>query len=407
MTISINGTVIDKWQNLAVTTMYNSIASTFSFDIYWDPQDKTMRPVMLPGYYQECVVKADNGEVLITGVVHSPSFHSEAKPSLKNISGYSRTGVLDDCEYSAVFPNGSQNLGKTLYTIVQEVADYFGFGPVQDNTRGASDATITKTDADVDDKCTEYLREICKELNVTLSHNAKGQLVLGVLDKKNSSTFDFKAGMPGIKYDLQFDGQAMHDEITVKSQGGQTAMVTVKNPYVLGKPPAKNTGQKEQVVMDQTGTQVFQFRPTQSAVFSAARRPGSYVQSETNGDLTKFASRKLAEELQHIGITIYVHGWTVGGKILRPDTLITLQNDELYLFYPAKLFIRQVDYSADEKQDTCVLQCVIPECFSGEDFTVVTPINIFTNKGNNTIFTPDPQSALQSGFIGQNNLTDL
>src|SRR6478736_745465 len=105
MKIKINGRVIDKWANLSVSLIYNSVASTFSFDLYWNPYDKDMRDIMLPGNYQDCVIISDSGEVLITGVFHSPSFKSNSTANLVNISGYSRTGVLQECAYSAVISN--------------------------------------------------------------------------------------------------------------------------------------------------------------------------------------------------------------------------------------------------------------------------------------------------------------
>ena len=56
MKIRFNGVEITKWQNMNASIIYDSIKSTFSFDMYWDPFDKTLRQVMLPGGFITCTL---------------------------------------------------------------------------------------------------------------------------------------------------------------------------------------------------------------------------------------------------------------------------------------------------------------------------------------------------------------
>ncbi len=96
MKLKIGSTDYDFFNGVRVTLTYDSVASVFGFSAYFDPNDPLHRKLFRPLRYQKCVA-SHNGETLITGRVLSMSFKSEAQKSLVTISGYSMTGILEDC----------------------------------------------------------------------------------------------------------------------------------------------------------------------------------------------------------------------------------------------------------------------------------------------------------------------
>ena len=57
----------------------------------------------------------------------------------------------------------------------------------------------------------------------------------------------------------------------------------------------------------------------------------------------------------------------------------------MYLFNKTKLFVERVDFSGDERQETCIMSYVVPEVYNGQ-----LPVNIFTANGNNTNYKDKP-----------------
>ena len=430
MKIRISGKQIDKCSNLNVTIMYNSVKSVFSFDLYWNPFEKSMRKIMLPGAYNYCTIVGDTGEIALTGIIIAPSFESDCLPHLVNITGYSLTGVLDDVKYSAIF-DSHQNTGLTLLQITKNICSRFALKVVdktnglaekakikiqQPNNSGTQANAETQIDtsvADVDMSCTEYINSLCKDLNINLSHDRYGNLVLSIVEDK-TPLFDFGQGVPGIKYTLQFNGECMHSTNTAHSQGGNDAGATVTNPYVgaNGHFNVIATGQNLPTVVEKN--RVLQDILVEGILneYAVGYRPEVVIQTTSDSkDLMQVAKDALAKELEEgIKIGIVIHDWDVppdaGTQELRPSSLpmpdnyINLLNPELYLFRKTKLFIQSVTYNSDASHSTATLVCVVPECYNGE-----SPINIFTYEGNNEDFAEHGEHAVITPYdITQINL---
>jgi prophage tail gpP-like protein len=241
MKLLIAGKQIDKWQNLSLTMVYDSVKSVFSFDVYWDPYDPNMRDIMLPGAYLPCKIVADNGEGVFTGIMHTPSFDDSPEPSLVNISGTSIPGVLDDCEFAAVLHDKDsassfdslQVKGLSILQLCQKICNQFAISIV-DKTNGAANAIIQNTEPFNSSTCTDVLSKICKEQNIVLSHDGDGNLVLAIA-ADTKPIFDFVSGMPGVRIRLGFAGDQMHSKITGVTQGGSIQPQATYNPYVPSK----------------------------------------------------------------------------------------------------------------------------------------------------------------------------
>ena len=66
----------------------------------------------------------------------------------------------------------------------------------------------------------------------------------------------------------------------------------------------------------------------------------------------------------------------VKGFIIKPNNIITVQDPELYLFESSKWFIEAVTLTGDEKGNTAVLTCVLPQVYDNSKV-----VNIFKAPG--------------------------
>lgn len=388
MKIRVAGVEITKWQNLSLSVIFDSIKSTFSVDIYWNPFDKSMRLVMLPGGYNQVTIVSDNGQVLFTGVFINPSFKSNSTANLVNLSGYSLTGVLDDVTYSAIVGT-TQTSSMTFAQICQTVCDNLGLRLV-DNTNGKSNVVIanipvaqaesdvTKTDADYTQSAADYLSEIAKELDIVLSHDVFGNLVLNYQIGTSDPVYNFTQGMPGVEYTLSVDGSQLHSTITAASQSDHLGTISdtksVTNPFVApqGGFNYRTAAMNEPNNVNIAGLGLVKKSPTQPGQLRIMReyntgyRPTTIMQQATDPpNLQDVANQALADELTAIVLTVKVNRWELNSKIVPVASVISVQNPELYLFNKANFFIRQIDYSGDSAESMATYICTVPEAYNG------------------------------------------
>ena len=96
MELKIGGQKIQHFNHVAVSLRYDSVASVFSFNFYFDPSNADHKAMFKPGMYPDVTIE-HAGELLITGTLLSYSFSSSPVRQLLSISGYSKPGVLEDC----------------------------------------------------------------------------------------------------------------------------------------------------------------------------------------------------------------------------------------------------------------------------------------------------------------------
>lgn len=385
MNIRINGRTIDKWSNLSVTRIYNSVKSVFSFDIYWDPQDPDSywRNVLLPGAYNTCTIVSDSGNIVITGVMNAPSFRSGAQKYLVNISGSSITGVLDDVEYSAIVTDTQSN-GLTIFQIACNCSNPLGIYVI-DNTKGLLSQPQSQNAPDINQKCSGYLDDLCRDINVVLTHDQYGNLLLDT-PSNDKVAYNFTDGMPGIEIELSFNGEGMHSKLIGKTSAdianSSPQNVFAYNPYVPSGTAFnfRNAARNNDTIFNAPASQGMQLQIISE--YDSANRPGVYIQTDTDAtNLQDFINQKLAEELRCISVTVYINTWLLGEMGAAPGMIITILSPENYLFRPTKFFVEHVDLAGDEKSSTAILKCVVPEVYNGKK-----PINIFTAGNQNLIW---------------------
>lgn len=367
---------VDKFNSVKVVLRYNSIASPFSFDFFYDPDIIETKELACIGHYHICKLY-HNGELMLTGQMLSEAFTNSSVRQLVAIGGYSLPGILEDSHIptndaideamASVTKVGNQpksiNLkvkpgdpkpycyplqadGLTLREIATKLLAPFGIRMVvDDSVKAEMDDPFSETSADAKDTVKHYLTELATQKNINITHDRYGNVVFTKVNTNVKPIFFFdvpRGGLPGTKMAMHFNGQQMHSQITVMQQADadvdNAGESTVTNPYVP-----------------------FIFRPK------------TIIQSSgTNIDTELAAKNALAAELKNMTITVTIDRWAINNKLIFPGQLISVKNPEIYIFNKTDFLIESIEFSADQKEETAVMTCVLPEVYNNN-----TPQYIF------------------------------
>jgi prophage tail gpP-like protein len=344
--IKIDGTFYDNVQNLTLDLVFDAIASTFSFEAFFDPDDPAHRRLFRPLSYHDVAIYEDK-KVILTGTALAGRYASTLTGSSSvPVSGYSKTGVLGDCN----IPKNQYPLevnSKSLIEICTALCEPFGISvEVQSDVKEDAEKLYENSTAEASQAIADYLTDLATQRNIVLSHNAAGNLLLTRPKKDRSSIATYREGMPSTEIALEVNGQGMHSEINVLREATIGSDIegdgTVKNPMV------------------------------------SKDRPGTKEQTKGDaGDTGKTAQSVFASELANINLTITSDRWEwYNGRIismLRPNEYVTVIAKSCFLSRPSNWFVRAVALSETPEGRTATLSCVIPETFNGEE-----PKSMFT-----------------------------
>ena len=340
MELKISGKKYDEFNNFKLSLIYDSVASVFSFSAYFNPDNQRHRQLFRPCTYRTCSIE-HNGERLLTGTILNNSFTSSAESSLSSVSGYSKAGVLADCEIPpSLYP--LQNDGLTLKEICERLIEPFNIElVVSQSVEDIANQTIETTTAKESQSIKDYLSEIAAQRGVILSHSPFGNLLLTKVGTDKRAIADLDGSAPDVSVSLQVSGQAMHDTISA-----------------LGQASTDTTNASE----DQTNNP-----------FVSSFRPKTVVQTSGDDNTAKDVARiQLSNELKNIVVKITLNTWEINGRIIRPNNIINVIAPNAYIYNKTRLFIRQVDLSGTITSQTSTLTCVLPSVFDESE-----PFNIF------------------------------
>ncbi len=348
---------VTYFNNFTLNLKYDSIASTFGVEFYFDPKNKQHAELACVSHYHECILQ-HNGETLITGYIISQSFMSQSKKQLVQLGGYSKAGVLEDCEIPTnLYP--LQSDGLTLKEIATKLIAPFKLGLVIDGVsikesnqkftlEEKLDKSIPKTNAKESENIKSYLTALATQRNIILSHDTKGNLLFTEAKTNQKPIFHVENGVIATTIKMTFNGQGIHSQIEAikqaDSSGGSSGYAIVYNPYCP-----------------------IVFRPK--------------VITQSSGDtntIEEFANNALAAELKNITVTITTDRWEIDGKLIKPNNTITIYSPENYIYKKTKFFIESVSFTGNQKEQIATLICVLPCVY---DRTV--PQNIFVDAHKN------------------------
>jgi prophage tail gpP-like protein len=338
MILKIGGNRYDFFNQVNVTLNYDSIASTFSFAAYFDPNSAEHKRLFKPLSYSEAIVQEGN-ERLITGTILSNVFKDNPSKALTSISGYSKTGILADCPLpTSVYP--LQSDGLTLREIAEKVIRPFGLGyAISSSVQSEMDKTYETVEAKPDESVESYLKKLASQKGIILSHDEIGQVLFTKARTNQRPIADLTNAKTSAS--LKVNGQGLHSSLTV-----------LKDASI----DESNAGEGS---------------VTNALV--GIERPRIEVQTSGNdNDSEDAASILRASELSNIELTIELPRWTINENIIRPNTIIEFRSKELYLYNKTNWFVRSVNLKGNEKEQTATLNCVLPSMFDLSD-----PLNIF------------------------------
>lgn len=338
---------LSGFHKATVVLKYNSVGSAFNFQFNFDPDNADHVEFSCVTHFHDALIEY-NGERLITGRLINNSFSEAAAPQLSSFAGYSFAGVLEDCEIPAsTYP--LQYNGLSLRSISEKLFAPFGVGSVvHASVADRMDKPFTVTSATEKQKVKDYLKELCLQRNIVMTHDVFGRVVFTQpnTDKETVLDLDLSKGAPkGVSATMVFNGQGMHSPITVIKQfaftaAGNAGQESITNPYVL------------------------------QSIF----RPRTVIQSSGDDlDTLEYAKRVLADELRNVGVTITLDSWEgKTGKLLKPGDMVSLICPKIYIFEKTRFFVETVSLELDAQKTVAVLNCVLPEVYNGKE-----PKNIF------------------------------
>lgn len=342
MILKVAGQKVDFFNNVGVQLRHDAVASGFAFSFAFNPENPVHRKICKPCAYYPVSIEQD-GEVLLTGTLLTADFIDGAVPGMVELKGYSKTGVLEDSNIpDSVYPLQSDNIN--LKDITEKILNPFGIKLVVDAAVASDASKVYKNSTGGDTQSVKsYLSELAAQRNILITHNELGNLVFTRSKAAAQSIFDFKQDTKGITFRLSVNGQGMHSSISVQRQANKSKL--------------------------QAATEASASNPYAAAAF----RPRVERQSSGDDLNTKFAAQNLVcSELQNIKLSIEIEGWTLGGKLVRPNNIVTVLNPRVYCYKRTKWFVEAVEFMGNETEQRCVLTCVLPEVYNGQQ-----PKNIF------------------------------
>ena len=284
--LEINGIEWTNFNSFEIDLKYDSIGSTFTIESDYDVNNPMHRKLFSPLKYNRIQIFANvpvgasgtqtTKELVLTGTILNHSTSASKEKSLLGLSGYSITGVLEDCTID-VDSYPLQIDGMNLGEIVAKLIKPFGLGlyiadsinqnlvlgqtledPVSNTTPVTPDAPPLATNPDnqtidtgrykftdpnyapisddanakiskIDFKPSETIKEIITKLtsqrNVVLTHDRWGNVILTTLNTNTivKATYDENENVqpgaplssPTTKISLNVNGQALHSKLSI------------------------------------------------------------------------------------------------------------------------------------------------------------------------------------------------
>lgn len=317
--IVVNGQELKAFTVDNISLIYNAVTSTFGFSSIND---------YAPSYLSYPKIKIyHNDELIITGTIINDSRKSSSKPELVSISGYSTTGILEDCTIPvSAMPMQLDNM--SIKDICEKILPLFNINYSYENSVSTLfNAKIEKTNFDYDKSIKSLIVDLCTEKGIYVNHTATGELRFTDSSASNLSVVKHFEDDGLIDMSIDVNGQQMHSAITVLSQTSDTNIAqgeyTINNPYCT------------------------------------VNRPIIYkMQNGDSNDVSKYARMKLSSELRSISLKITTT------TFIKPGNLITVTSEKLRLKNRVKFFVEQTDITATKTGFSYAMTCVLKDVYT-------------------------------------------
>ncbi len=401
---------INFFSQIKLHLKYDALASTFQFDYLFDADSPVHLEVAGITHYHEAHIywqpaNAGPKQRVLTGLVVSQNFIDAPVPELLSIGGYSKPGLLDDCDIPLSIPLESNGL--KLNDIIQRICNAFllkfkvetpkAFGivvesqkvtgsksgkeqdkeleaylaangvvkdPGKKSKKELVEGEVKKTTSKTSENAASYIKKLCLQKNIILSHNEFGDVVVNTANTEGDPVLILDADTsPKQGYqrmNLNVDGQSMFRFYSVVRQaddeGGNESNATIRN-----------------------------------SLSPVAGVPRFKVETQSSGsDITvdQAAENMLSKSLKCFVLTINIVSETASTELILPDNTLHVKNKKLNLFKMTKWFIESVEVTQTPESTLQVLTCVLPWVYNyyskGLDpAKPAGPYNVFIEHGKN------------------------
>ena len=357
MKIVINGKEVNYFNTGSITLKLDSIASTFEFSALFQPQKKEFQELFKPLQYLECLIYNSKDKLIFTGTILNHRFKSDKGRNLVIISGYSKSGILEDvCVPPNQYPLQSDK--KSLIDIATRLCGIYGINvKVTNQSKSITETTLQskpdpkiirpkselailkaksevvfgRTSAGPTETIKDYLAKLATQKNIVLSHNEFGEVILFQPDYDQLPNYFFTKGNT-LEMQIDYNGQALHSEINIVSQ-----------------PSDENVG-------------VSTFDKAINNLISKYRPTTKILSSGEDYQIKDAAKNELASELNAITLTVKLQGLF---DEIYPGEIVNVHNHYLYCYAYNRFMVESITMNFDAKEDTTTLNLVLPETFTG------------------------------------------
>ena len=337
MKIKINGEFYSFFDNIVINHKLDSIASTFSFDARFNPNNAAHKNIFRPLAYNEIKIYDNDDNLKFTGVSLNTSLGSNSSRELQSISGYSKGGILEDC----TIPYSSYPLEKinmSLKDIASRLLSDFDLTYlVGASVENEMNLTYPKVVATPEESIKEFISKLAAQRNIILSHNEKGDIVFFKPNDDAKSKFFFNETNT-VSMSLSVNGQAMHSKINVIRQ------------------PSKDNPNLSPVDV------------VLNPLIKVNRTIVKTLSSGTETDTKKAAENILADELRNISIDVSINRY----ENINCGDIVEVLNSEIFLYSKTRLMVLETSVNENNSSETMNLKLIMPESFTGK-----APKNIF------------------------------
>jgi len=217
MKVKVNGVYFLYFNEVVISSTLDTVASTFSILARWDPDVPGHNELFTPLSYASVVFYSDEDKLIATMTAVRWTVKATAEPGLWQISGYSKPGVLDDCQIPYnMYPLESNK--KSLKQITERLLAPFGLKlVVYAIVEKECNQIIEKTVAKPEETIKNYICSIANQKNVVVSHDIYGNLIMFRPDVKSKPKLKLTPENT-ITMELDVDGTDIHSHITTLRQ---------------------------------------------------------------------------------------------------------------------------------------------------------------------------------------------
>ena len=337
MKIKINNKFFNHFSDLKVNFNLDTFGSTFSFKARFNPDNLEHQKIFRPLSYNEIQIFSNDNNLLLTGTIVNNSFSSSQNPELVSLSGYSKSGILQDVSIPlSVYPLEKNN--QSLSQISSQMIKPFNIGQIIDPSANELSFNYEKVVANVSDTVAGFLSKLAAQRNVIIGHTTKGDLYYfkAFTNSKSVRAYTTKNVLSS---SIRIDGQGFHRSISVLRQpsdtnDGASTVDSITNTIVL-----------------------------------SDRKVIKTLSSGEDTDTSKAANNVLAAELKSLQVSIELPRIDYD---LKCGQIVNFQNRELFIYKSQRFVVNTITYNEDSGSDTMSISLLLPEAFSGEN-----PKNIF------------------------------